>query len=668
MMFREKSISKLYAFALAAVFALTLAGCGGSGGGSAMEEEMMPPVVVEPTAQETCEGDGGRYNEDGSCTSAEDVAAEMAAAAAAAAEATALSGAQEAAMAAYTAAMAAVYAAVDPVARANAHMYAAMAGTANEAAMAAMTSEMAMTYQTAAETARDMAMEAGMARSLGITKTANANANQSTIDSATLIGVPPPSPVSNAGRVGAALAAAAGGTAAINQVGDDATATPADIVAEITNQVAAAATNDADEVVGTSAEVTVTASHNGSAPRFTVSAALPNPTSTTPNAATVLERGEIPTALMMRGEKPGGGWPGAELVDTAPGIAGKKEYAVVYTDINPPAQSYEVQSAEAGATDNAKHYTIVELGGDPTDANDLGYVNKGIVTGDIPGDGGHFEGTFNPNPTDNTPPYGGRFFCPSGTPCSISVDSSGVLKAITGYTFQRSIPGTVMRGDSDYLAWGVWLHVPNEGPGVGADGPAAPATAAAFAGGNALFEVDYRLTGTATYNGVANGLYSAAGMVEYFDADASLTADFGGRTLTNDSTPATVDNDMGLLGAVTGTISNIKAGGMDVDGSLTLGRAPLIAGDDPATIEASVENTITPADPATSFTGSTAGILGGNAMSGSWGGQFYGKPKAPAGSVAVRTEYPTTAAGTFGATSILPGVSILGAFGAWKAE
>ena len=29
MMFRDKSISKFYAYALAAVFALTLAGCGG---------------------------------------------------------------------------------------------------------------------------------------------------------------------------------------------------------------------------------------------------------------------------------------------------------------------------------------------------------------------------------------------------------------------------------------------------------------------------------------------------------------------------------------------------------------------------------------------------------------------------------------------------------------
>ena len=49
MMFKDKYIHKLYAFALAAVFALTLAGCGGGGGGAAAPEPEPTPM---PTAYE----------------------------------------------------------------------------------------------------------------------------------------------------------------------------------------------------------------------------------------------------------------------------------------------------------------------------------------------------------------------------------------------------------------------------------------------------------------------------------------------------------------------------------------------------------------------------------------------------------------------------------------
>ena len=205
MMFREKSTSKLYAFALAAVFALVLAGCGG-GGGSAAAPDPEPPTMPEPSAQEMCEADGGRYNADGSCTSADDLAEEMA-----------LSGAQEAAMAAYMAAMAAAGGAVDPVAMSKAQMYAAMAKEASDAAAMATTSEMAMEYQMKAEMNRDMAMEAAMMRGLGLTKLANKITNQSAIDNAILEGREAPKAVSNVGRVGTALAASAGASAAIGE-------------------------------------------------------------------------------------------------------------------------------------------------------------------------------------------------------------------------------------------------------------------------------------------------------------------------------------------------------------------------------------------------------------------------------------------------------------------
>ena len=100
MMFKDKYIHKLYAFALAAVFALVLAGCGGGGGGSTAAPPDEPPQM--PTPQETCEGAGGRWNADETCTSAADLAqemvdaAQMAAATAAAAADTALNSAKAA--------------------------------------------------------------------------------------------------------------------------------------------------------------------------------------------------------------------------------------------------------------------------------------------------------------------------------------------------------------------------------------------------------------------------------------------------------------------------------------------------------------------------------------------------------------------------------------------
>ena len=77
MKFREKSISKFYAFALAAVFAIALAGCGGGGGSTATAP---PDETPMPTPQEMCEGDGGRWNADMTCTTAAELMMERQAA------------------------------------------------------------------------------------------------------------------------------------------------------------------------------------------------------------------------------------------------------------------------------------------------------------------------------------------------------------------------------------------------------------------------------------------------------------------------------------------------------------------------------------------------------------------------------------------------------------
>ena len=582
--------NKIFSFMLAAAFALTLAGCGG-GGGTATAPEPDPPAMPEPTAQEMCEGDGGRYNADGSCTSAADLAEEGA-----------LSDAQDAASAAAAAAMMAVGGAVDPVAAANAYGYAKMAAEASEAADAATTSADAMGHQMAAETARDKAMEAAMARGLGTTGLANKITNQSAIDNAVLEGKTGndiPKPVSNATRVGTELDTVAlednvrNGTGNIN-----------------TNQ---------------GGEAGSTAAYNAAGPRFTVT--LPT--------GDIL-RGEKPTSLMTSGEKPTGGWPGAELVRTD-SPAGTT-HVLAFTDIEAPTQDYTDPTPGANTT--------LTLATAPA---------RSILTGDPPGDGSSFVGTFNADSTDNNPPVSGKFVCPSGVGCSISVNADGVIQAVTGYEFHAKAAG-LTKTDTDYMAWGVWLSVPDATTATDL------AAAGAFGSGNMVFNVKPQLKGSATYNGDASGLYAAGGMVEYFDADVSLTANFGGAGSEGaDSTPgseaAATDNDGLLIGAVTGSVTNIRAGGMDIDGMLTLKRAPVTRASN------------TDASSNTGFNGDVSGSLAGRAMVGNWGGQFYG-PSSASGKAA-ETQYPTTAAGTFSANA--PGhssdpIRILGAFGAWKAD
>ena len=594
----------LYAIVIAA---LTLAGCGGNGGGGT--DMTGGGGTPPPPAQVTCP-DGSMAATMDDCPPAGPTPEEMA-----------LKDAQDAAMAAYMAAMAAVGGAKDYVAMQNAQKYAAMAKEANDSAQAATTSAMAEEYQAAAETASANAMEAAMMRGLGITTLANKITNQNAIDNAILEDRDPPKPVSNAGRVGAAL----GTTAA-----------------------AASAVADTPAVTGPPALDAVTAgssSQGGAASaRATYSASGPMLTVTT--TADAVTRGEDPTSLMTRG-----GWMGAELVgEAADGTT--TTYANVYTDIQAPTVKDTYQAADADAT-----HTATELG--------TQLANNPEITGDVPNDGSSFTAMYNENPEDNNPPVPGMFSCPAGTAggCAISV-KDGVVESITGYIFQPRVSvGTNRVPDADYLAWGVWLRVPSAEPADANDDGVEdnPATAGAFASGNDVFAVYPQLKGKATYNGVANGLYSAGGYVEQFEADVMLEANFGGTDgadSTPGSAPAATDNDSLLLGVVTGMVSNINAGGMAVDGSLMLGRAPVTRAADSDTMTT------------TGFNGDTSGSLAGRAMSGEWGGQFYG-PNDATNDMGRQTEYPTTAAGTFGASA--PGnvndpVRILGAFGSWKAD
>ncbi|MCY3824419.1 MAG: hypothetical protein OXG62_11185 [Nitrospinae bacterium] len=598
MTFREKSITKLYAFAMAAVFALVLAGCGGGGGGTAATPDPPAPVEPEPTPQETCEADGGRYNADGSCTSAADLAEEMA-----------LSGAQSAAMAAYMAAAAAVSGAKDPVAAGNAQMYAAMAKEASDAAAMATTSAMAGEYQMKAETAQGKAEMAAGTRGLGLTMLANKELNTEDIRNAGLEGKDPPKPVNNAKNVGTAMAAA----------------TAAAAVTGMTNQggISAGTQLVVAEIAGTAV-----ADHKKTGSTFAVGMGTDR-----------LLVGETPSRFQTKG-----GWEAQDLLLVDGTDATLKTHLVISTDIQADTQNYD---ATASTTDTITVGTSV------------------IVAGEIARDGKNFAVSFNSNPADNRPPVAGQFQC-NTTPCSISVDESGKIVANQNYTFHESTG--ITDPDGDYLAWGMWVQASTIDDASSRATPNLNAQAGAFAYGSDQFDVKAVLTDTATYNGDATGLYSAGGMVEYFDADVTLEANFGG-TVGADSTAATADNNDGLLvGAVTGTVSNIRAGGMAVDGMLTLKRAPLIDTNADAANGGIDQNTEagTFTGP---FTGDVSGTLVGRAMAGNWGGQFYG-PSGASGKAA-ETQYPTTAAGTFAAEA--PGhsadpIRIMGSFGTWKAE
>ena len=187
--------------------------------------------------------------------------------------------------------------------------------------------------------------------------------------------------------------------------------------------------------------------------------------------------------------------------------------------------------------------------------------------------------------------------------------------------------------DTDYLAGGIWVFVPDTATSL------ADYEFGAFADGNAPFAQSAlpALTGTATYEGEATGVYSEDGRNWFFDAAATLMANFDGGTNN--------------LGTISGRIYDADVYGVRelgdnfdvqrVDGTLHLGAAN-IGGSE-----------------AGFFTGNTSRTSSdGDIYTGKWGGQFYGNGELDG--------KPGSVAGTFGAATMSGDQSLLGAFGAYK--
>ena len=184
----------------------------------------------------------------------------------------------------------------------------------------------------------------------------------------------------------------------------------------------------------------------------------------------------------------------------------------------------------------------------------------------------------------------------------------------------------------------------------------------AFANGGDPFAAGADLvaiTGTATYEGSAAGVKATASAVDYFTADATLTAKFGAPG--TDADPDAVDDE---AGTITGKIHNIMAGGERVAHAIYLDESAIGA----------------------------AGALSGRArkgdrifgddgnvtypFNGRWSGAFYNPAMNDPATAADEslTTAPGSVAGTFGVTmpddadteDVNEMTSFVGAFGAHK--
>ena len=212
--------------------------------------------------------------------------------------------------------------------------------------------------------------------------------------------------------------------------------------------------------------------------------------------------------------------------------------------------------------------------------------------------------------------------------------------------FSQNIPGGTLQlivrtdranyDDTDWLATGMWWARTTTAPytafGVFADG-SDPFNHGTFPS----------LTGTATYAGVAHGVFSHGydptdvrtnlfrDVNVLFEGDARLTADF---------------SDASAQGSVSGSISGMRSNGtFYIPGApeITLGEAR-------------------PGDRTfwgrANFAGAASMTYAGQSYSGSWGGQFFGNAASGAEGA---DKHPSSAAGTFGVTTGV-GSSFVGTF------
>ena len=321
----------------------------------------------------------------------------------------------------------------------------------------------------------------------------------------------------------------------------------------------------------------------------------------------------------------------------------------VATDVQPSDNSMNPFQGSVGADRN------ITLAGAPALAADRDFIVARILDGEnIDGSLGGVEGTFS---------------CANAEGCVFIVDrrQGDYYNASTGVTFTSS-GGTTQQVDArinptvpaaDYLAFGHWLHVPEDVTDMDAY------DFGVYASGGDPFETTNLagLTGTATYEGDAVGMYYVDGLssspdVGAFTADVALTADFG---------------DGSATGFIDGEVNNFMFEG-DVASSLpatvTLASRTWPYLPDRFGVPQGSTNIFDTswrnADylrPGGHIGGVTEADVDGEDWGGQWHGVFYGNGASP-------TDHPTSVAGVFG-TSMMndynrSGNGLTGSFGAHR--
>ena len=502
MKFREKSISKLYAFALAAVFALTLAGCGGGGGTAAVEE---PPPMPDP--QMECVDAGGRWNADNTCTTAAEL------------EAMKLGDAQTAAQAAYNAAKAAVDAAAanrdaDSDSYDAALQALGAAEAANSAAQAATTSGAAEAAQADAEAARDDAVAY-----VGMVNQAKADD-----DAAAAAAAAQAAANKVAGTKEDAIAKElAGGEAAMVRPFDGDT----DIAAE------------AESEAGATTDYGLTIKHDGTMATVEVRDQQ-NLAKGDPKFSSVARFGD---GQMLTRD-----------------IGSSREIIVLHTDIEAPTPTPFSKEHPLNRGDDPDTTVVDNTTLAIDNQNHLAHVDLGIS---IPDEGATTKKSFKMDDTETTGVdegmHRGRFDGAMGTyectdsNCSVEINNKGKATEILGsWTFTPDSGAMVDVADADFMHYGFWLKTKTKDGAVSSYD-----TVQTFA--SSSLPVDRRtldsVTGTAEYSGGAAGVY----VHNTLNPDSTVAVKTSGRFTADVSLNVAFDESTTRrANSIQGSISNFE--------------------------------------------------------------------------------------------------------------